>query len=302
MIPNAFMASQQTTTVEYSLAPYMEELSIPESAAFLSLAGKVFTSPRRYGFGSGDEAAEAFIHYKKRLRSIIRRSGTIVGNKDAYIDSCLRFLAKSVQRSLRHKEMVDFVLESAGETGGCFPVQTESGLASFPAMGTENQQFIGSIAPSCFLTRMNAEEKRLLYLVVKCAWEVDDSMAEKSAARLGVPILWLCSILHQARASLESGRQYLGRMNERINTLWVRLRLIEAELRGDNVGQERRENLVKSAELCRSRYESLLARKARFHLLVSNREIAELLRVPKGSVDSGLFYLKAGLKEKLEEP
>jgi hypothetical protein len=58
--------------------------------------------------------------------------------------------------------------------------------------------------------------------------------------------------------------------------------------------------LLRSAALCKSRYESLLDKKSRCRLLVPNRVIAELLRIPKGSVDSGLFYLKAGFHGKLE--
>lgn len=302
MVSNTFAAKYSRMPEGSSLAPFMEELSAKESVILLSLAGKVFSCPRRYGFSSGDEAAEAFIRYKKRLRSIIRKSGDIHDNKDAYMDSCLRFLAKSVQRSFRRKELSDFVLESAGEGSNCVAAQTDCSLESRPSMAGDSERFISSISPSYFLARMGAEEKRLLYLVIKCAWEMDDVMAEKAAARIGVPILWLCALLHQASASLEPSRLCLARMNERGNAMWVRLRLIEAELRGDNVRPERREKLLESAGRCRKRYKALLERKGRYRILVSNRAIAELLRIPKGSVDSGLFYLKANLRGKLEEP
>jgi len=281
------------------LSPFIEELSIAESVIFQGLAKKVFSCPGRFGFSSGDEAAEAFIRYKTRLRSIIQKSREISGNSDAYIDSCIRYLARSVQRSIHKKEMMDFVLESAGETGSCVGFSP----LSYPPneeMEGDARQFIATISPSCFISRMNAERKRLLYLVLKCAWEVDDSIAEKSARRLGVPVFWLCALLHQARSSLEQSRLYLSRLNERINTLWVRMRIIEAELRGDNLGSEQKTRLLRSADLCRSRYESLLDKKSRCRLLVPNRVIAELLRIPKGSVDSGLFYLKAGIGGKLE--
>ena len=301
MVSNAFAAKYSKIPAGNGLAPFMEELSPKESVVLLALAGKVFSCPARYGFDSGDEAAEAFIRYKKRLRSIIHKSSAIQDNKDAYIDSCLRFLAKSVQRSFRKKELSDFVLESAGEVGD-WGVQMETCVEPPQSMADDNEHFISGISPSCFLAQMGVEQKRLLYLVIKCAWEMNDTMAEKSAIRIGVPILWLCAVLHEARASLEPSRLYLSRLNERINAIWVRLRLIEAELRRDNIQQDQREKLLESAERCRMRYKILLARKGRYHLLVSNRAIAELLRIPKGSVDSGLFYLKASLKGKLEEP
>jgi hypothetical protein len=283
-----------------SLAPFMEDLSAAESLIMLGLVMKVFANPRRFGFISGDEAAEAFLRYQRRLKSIIKRSETIDGSKEAYIDSCIRYIAKSVQRSLRKKEMVDCVLEFAGETGACMLTQMEGDLESLSVMEEDERRFIGGIAPSLFLARMEASEKRLLYLVIKCAWEMDDEMTEKVARRLGLPVLWLCSMLHMARSSLEPSRLYLARINERINILWLRLRLIEAEQRGDDVRSEQREKLARCSSQCRRRYEVLLERKSRFRLLVSNRVIAEILRIPKGSVDSGLFYLKAQLREKLD--
>ena len=280
--------------------PFIEELSISETMVLQSIVAKVFSCPGRFGFSSGDEAAEAFLRYKARLRSIILKSREISGNKEAYIDSCLRFLARSVQRSQRKKEMLDIVLEISGDMGGqAFQSSLPSSQPQEPIDG-ETERFIANIAPSCFLARMNAEEKRLLYLVVKCAWEVDDSIAEKSARRLGLPVLWLCSLLHQARSSLEPSRLYLSRLNEKINSLWVRTRMIEALLREDNLRPERKAQLLRSSALCRARYESLLEKKSRCRLLVPNRIIAELLRIPKGSVDSGLFYLKANLRGKLE--
>lgn len=291
----------RNVTDEGKDTPFLQALTPLESARLLDLTEKVFANPRRYGFASGDEAAEAFIRYNKRLKAIIHKSQGIGDNKEAYIDISLRFIARSVQRTHRKKEIVEYVLENAGETGVCCIGQTDIFSEYGTEAGEETNQFIGNITPSCFLCKMNAQGKRLLFLVVKCAWEVDDAMAEKVARQLGVPIFWLCSLLHRARASLEPNRLCLERLNERINAAWVRLRLIEAELHGDTVDGERREKLQKSAAQCRARYRSLLSKKARFRPLVSNRTIAELLRVPKGSVDSGLFYLKACRREKLEE-
>lgn len=281
-------------TVEWgkqNLSAFMEELNASESLVMIAIVWKVFSRPRRYGFESGDEAAEAFLHYSNRLRTIIQKSQEISGPKDAYVDTCLRFLAKSVQRSKRKKELKDTILEIADECVEDHPSDMEA--CQYPLLETEeNRQFIGNIAPSFFLKRMAAREKRLLYLVIKCAWEMNDVVAQKVARRLGVPLLWLSSLLHRARATLEASRLYLNRLNENINAQWLRLRVLEAELRSEPAHGERSEILLQSIKRCRSRYETLMARRSKFRLLVSNRAIAELLHIPKGSVDSGIFYLK----------
>jgi hypothetical protein len=110
-------------------------------------------------------------------------------------------------------------------------------------------------------------------------------------------VLWLGSLLHRAAGTLEVSRLYLNRLNESINAQWLRLRVLETELRGEPACGERSEMLMRSIQCCRNRHETLLARRAKFRLLVSNRAIAELLRIPKGSVDSGIFYLKNSLED-----
>lgn len=278
-----------------SLTPFFEELSAPESLAFLELTKKVFAAPRRYGFSSGDEAAEAFMRYKRRLKSIVKRGETIAGGREAYIDTCLRFMAKSVQRTLRRQDMIDYILENSDETFYLFQDGAEFAAELAPGLWAEAARPITQVSPSSFLPGMDPPRKRMLYLVLKCAWETDDAFAAKAAAKLRMPIPLLSALLHQARATLEPARLSISKLNERINTLWLRARVIESELRGENSRPDRREKLLRAAALCRTRYMALLARKSKFKLLVSNRAIAEILHIPKGTVDSGLFYFKESL-------
>lgn len=283
------------------LLPFIGELTAPEAAQFYALSARVFACPERFGFASGDEAAEAFIRYKTRIRTILQKSLKLPGNRDAYLDVCIRYLAKSIQRSIRKKEMVDVVLESAGNAAFSTMAQWKDDSGSKGLPDGERLQFIADIAPSYFLARMDADSKRLLYLVLKCAWEVDDDLAEKAARKLGVPLVWLCSLLQQARSSIESSRLYCAKLNERINILWVKMRVIEAQLQNDNLKPELRQKLLERSESFKKRYTALLDKRSRCKLLVSNRAIASLLHVPKGSVDSGIFYLKAEYKGKLAQ-
>ena len=277
-----------------SLAPFIGELSPGETAVFHSLAREVFSKPQKYGFESGDEAAEAFLCYQARLRTIIRKSKSLSGSPEAYINSCIRFLAKSVRRSRRKKELSDLVLATSG---GSDDFQSS---IPFSAPAEEDRQEVcqdacetlGDLAPTWFLSRLRSQEKRLLYLSLKCAWEIDDGLEEKVAMRIGVPALWLSGLLHQARASIEGSRECLLRLHERKNALWVKSRLLESQLEDGNISPELRLKLVRRASLCRVQFRALQDRIAKYRLLVSNRTVADILRVPKGSVDSGLYYLR----------
>jgi hypothetical protein len=286
------------------------------------IMAKLFAHPKKYGFSSADEVAEALLHYSGRLMSILRKSLEIDDKKDAYIDKSLRFIAKSVQRYNRKKDLMDSLLanSSAAEgpgldafeatyleryaTSGSVPGieigQSLGGVvsASDLSVNKEIRRFIGEISPSVFTRNMGSQDKRLLFLTIKCAWEVDDAMAQRVARRLGLPALWLETLLHKARATLETQRISLERLMGRINETWGRILYIESELRS-NSNLRSREELEQKIAQQRSRYYRLLARKARMKPLVTHKDIAFLLGLPKGSIDSGLFYLKEGRGRKL---
>jgi hypothetical protein len=80
-------------------------------------------------------------------------------------------------------------------------------------------------------------------------------------------------------------------LNAKLNTLWIRLRVLEIRLETSLLKNEK-ECIACSLDRCRQRYIRLLEKRKHQKSLVSNELISELLGVPKGSVDSGLFYLK----------
>ena len=72
------------------------------------------------------------------------------------------------------------------------------------------------------------------------------------------------------------------------------------QLMDENLMSESRARLCQKANCCRIHYLSLQERIARYKVLVTNRTVAEILGVPKGSVDSGLFYLRAQDRSKVQ--
>jgi len=271
---------------------FLDGLDCREEECFRILVERVFSNPRRFGFLTVDEAAEAFMKYRGRLKSILRKGVSIQDGKDCYLDTCIRYLAKSLKRSIRSERALVHVLENAESYTAGEVVQISRPPSGRRLPSFEERQFIEGIAPSFFLSRMSAERKRLLFLILKCSWEMDDDTIEKASRVLGVPVIWLGGLVHQGQSSLDSAIAYRQVLTERANAQWVRQQVIEARMLDDSLGADMREKLDRSPALCRRRRASLLERKRRCRLLVSHKTIAAILKVPKGSIDSGIFYLR----------
>lgn len=279
---------------------FIEGLNKAEEECFATIVQRVFLNPRRFGFLSMDEAAEAFMKYRERLKSIIKKGAVIVNGKDCYLDTCIRYLAKSLKRSIRTQSALMHVLENAQSYSAGEVIQIHRPLRADGLPDADERRFIEGISPSYFLARMTAERKRLLYLILKCSWEMDDDSIEKASRVLGVPMIWLGGLVHQGQATLESAIACRQVLTERANAQWVRQQVLEARLSNEGVNPDLREKMRKSLELCKKRRKSLLERKGRCRLLVSHRTISTLLRIPKGSVDSGIFYLRESQAAHLE--
>ncbi len=126
---------------------------------------------------------------------------------------------------------------------------------------------------------------------MKCAWEIDDEGIVRIAVAAGVGRDWLAAAVGQARCSLESERSRVERLVERRNASWTRLRLLEARS-ADESDRYRRQNLSRAIEREWGRYSRVKADLASLKTLVSNSLVARILGVPKGTVDSGLYYLR----------
>lgn len=266
-----------------------------DSKSYLDLVRQMYAHPKRYGFFNEDEISDALQHFRGRIEGILERADKESRTREAYLLSSVRFVAKSIHRQnfsanlwenayLYSHFSEDLVFEAPADA---FVEEEEDKEAS------EGQQVLG-LAPQIFLKKLRPELKRLLYLVIKCAWEIDEEILKKCSSALGMPEQYLFNLVELAKRRTEGERKQIDALNAKLNTLWIRLRVLELRLETSLLSNEK-ECIARSLERCRQRYVWLLEKRRRRRSLVSNELISELLGVPKGSVDSGLFYLRKNL-------
>jgi DNA-directed RNA polymerase specialized sigma24 family protein len=144
------------------------------------------------------------------------------------------------------------------------------------------------------LIRSEADHRNFLFLALKCARIIGPENAAALAEVSGVGedrILSLSVSLREIRAARE---QRLETFRARRNRAFAQSRLLETELQGE-VDTERIAVLRASLAKARKRMRAAVNRMARVKLAPTNLEIARAVGVPKGTVDSGLYWLKRKL-------
>lgn len=272
------------------------------------VAALVYGSHGKYGFDDEDDAADALFRFRGRIEKLVDRFEDRGLPFDAYLAASLRYLARTVRRDRRRAADRESVCERAAfsETSmsdsatwiSGSPDEPEPDLQALPigrgqaatSASKRRPRARGGVIPRC-PAQTAAYSSRLVFLALKCAWEIDEEGIARTASAAGVGREWLASAIEQARRSLVSERSRVERLTERRNASWTRTRLLEARLAGET-DPYRKERLAASMQRELGRYANAKAELAALRTIVPNSIVARILGIPKGTVDSGLYYLR----------
>jgi hypothetical protein len=266
------------------------------------VAAQVYDAHRRYGFDDEDDAANALLKFRGRIAKLVDRFEDRGVPFDAYLASCLRYLARTARRERRRASERESVCERAvfepgdfdegelspeGSQAGEERIEPEEG--SRPAVRRRPRARGGRI-PRCPAEEA-AYSSRLVFLALKCAWEIDDEGIARVAASAGVGREWLAAAVEQARRSLACERARVESLSQRRNRYWTGLRLLELRI-AEEPDPYRRARLESTRARETQRLESVKSELSALRTIVPNSVVARILGVPKGTVDSGLYYLR----------
>ena len=268
----------------------------------------VYETHNKYGFDDEDDAANALLKYRRRILGVIDRFEDRGLPFDVYLASSLRYLARTVRRDRRRILERESVCERASynevEYANTDPVVTvpleieeepcanpySERSANGPMVSRRRPRARGGLIPRCPVEAA-AYSSRLVFLAVKCAWEIDEEGVEYVSTAAGVGRDWLAAAIEQARRSLESERSRVDFLVERRNACWTRLRLLETRLSAeiDHYAKSRLSQTLKKEWM---RFNNVREEISAVRPIVPNSVVARILGIPKGTVDSGLYYLR----------
>jgi DNA-directed RNA polymerase specialized sigma24 family protein len=248
------------------------------------LAPRVYQFPRHRMGWDEDACGEFYVFIHPRLLRLLDRFHDQGKPFESYLWAVLSWQLRNFARERRRAERA-WTASLSINPGDAFTVE-EPECSSVPELP-------GSTAfARC--VRSDADRRNFLILVLKCSRLLDAENAAALAPVAGLApddLLALAAKLQTVRAARDLR---LDTFRCRRNKSYAQALQLEVELRGE-VDPSRIAALQTALERHRRRIRTAMHRMARVNVSPTNREIAALLGIPKGTVDSGLYWLKRKL-------
>ena len=234
-----------------------------------------------------DTSGEFYLFCHRKLEHLVERFRERGIPFEHYLNSVLSwqlrtFLAKRNRAEQAWQASLRNPLWDCSET---------TGAAADDGTGTAEPRPTQPARAHRFRMPATARQRRLLYAVLKAGHGLDDAEIDRAAAATGCPtdrLHRLVSDLAQRGAAKRRRQQML---RERRNHAFAELNIWSA-VAHQETDPDRRARAVARAARHRRTMKSAQAELARVRVAPSNRDIGDLLSVPKGTVDTGLYWLK----------
>lgn len=146
-----------------------------------------------------------------------------------------------------------------------------------------------------------AGSRRLVLLALKAAPWLEDAHCEAISEVTGVDLAWLQGCQHRLRHFTDRRRDARQALGEKRSEAYYRRLMAEDEAQRE-LDPERRQVHERRASVYRHRLANLTIRQNSVSTSPTHQELARLLGMPKGTVDSGLYHLKKKLRSVYSSP
>jgi len=248
---------------------------------------RVYQFPRRTMGWDEDACGDFYVFIHPRLIRLLHRFRDQGRPFESYLWAVLNWQLRNFARDRRRDER-RWQVSLRVDPGALVS------RAEYPADGAADLENLTASSAFAPCLRSTADRRNFLFLVLKCSRLLDPERAPSLARLAGVTtqrLLSLASALRDLRGPREA-RQEIFR--GRRNACYAAIRVLETEIASET-DPEKLASLQERLRRMRRRMRVAMDHMSRVALAPTNREIGRVLGVPKGTVDSGLFWLKRKL-------
>ena len=246
-----------------------------------------------------DDCGDFYLYCRPRLQDLIDRFQDQGRPFEAYLKSVLTWQLRSYYRAKGRRDAAwrlagtpPFWDPDAAElSSGAVDVRARRApAAAAPTAAPATLPATLAAAQATTAAAGNpAVRRRLLFAVLKNCLRMRDTHVPAWAGLCGRDDLQ--ALIGVARRASGASQRRWTRISQRSNHAFAMARLIEGQLR-DETDADRRRLLEQRLQRARRTATNARAELGAVRLGPSNRQIAQLLGIPKGTVDTGLFWLK----------
>lgn len=248
----------------------------------------VYQFPREQPGFTEEDGAEFLLRFMPRIRGLIERYQE-EGPFESYLAATLRWQVKTFAAERSSGRIRLTTLEHAGLA----PLLDDRDPEQLLLEAREEELAYGAPAPpsagtACLLP---GQARRLLFVSLKMGERLGESDYRRLACAVGCDPEWLILRWHQLRAACETQRERRRVYRTRRDRAWFRMRCVQYRMTVTVDGDTLR---ALAGELLEWRHRYEQARKVLLRMQdgPSHAQIARALCIPKGTVDSGMYYAK----------
>jgi hypothetical protein len=142
-------------------------------------------------------------------------------------------------------------------------------------------------------------KRRLLFLTLAGSFHITISLISVIASIIGYEREWLFACIVELRDRIDLRRHRIEELEAKRNRAFLQIYRLHEQLR-DAVTSKEREALHAALSIEKQRMYNAIEELSHVHLAPTHKDLAEVLGIPKGSIDSGLYYIKHALGDLLE--
>jgi len=233
-----------------------------------------------------DEYEEFISWFYPRLKKSIDTYKETGSSFDAYLTNIVRTAAKEY----RMKIAINVVTEQSAWNAQIPELYAREETPVYLLDNPDNE-----ISKLIIQIKGRKNPKQLLALILKCYYYISDDFIEKLAVHTGLNKKILKEMIDKLRVIRERREDDIYRMKERVYGQFYRCIVYEHRLSHLIENTTMFNKLKQRLEKARNRLEKMRNRALKIRTYPSNREIAGVIGVTKGSVDSTLYKLRIKL-------
>lgn len=232
-----------------------------------------------------DEYEDFLSWFYQRLPKAIDAYQETIAPFDVYINSVMRTAAKEFRAKTVTKRIIEYSAWCAQVPE--FYVQDEA-----PPFSTEDESSEKTMVNMLSKQKIMDSPKQLLALILKCYYYISDDFVDRIAENTGLKKGKLSEMINKLRSLRQKKDDEVYFMKERMHCQYYRCIVYERWLSFIPENTTAHIRLKQRLDKARQRLEKMRKRIANIRTDATNRQVADVIGVSKGTIDSSLFRLK----------